>query len=81
MEVYDPATDTWESKTPMPAARSDVAVEAVNGKIYVFGGSKRTGTYWAGLKTVEEYDPVRDLWTSKFPSLMPSGRAMFRRGS
>lgn len=72
VEVYDPATDTWETKTSMPAPRGDVAVEAVNGKIYVIGGSKRTGTYWAGLKTVEEYDPATDTWTTK--SEMPTAR-------
>jgi len=72
LEVYNPAADTWETKTPMPAPRSDISVEAVNGKIYVIGGSKRTGTYWAGLKTVEEYDPVTDSWTTK--SEMPTAR-------
>jgi N-acetylneuraminic acid mutarotase len=72
LEVYDPATDTWETKTPLPAPRSDAAVEAVNGKIYVIGGSKRTSTYWAGLKTVEEYDPVTDTWSTK--SEMPTAR-------
>ena len=72
VEVYDPATDTWNTKTPLPTPRSDVAVEAINGKIYVIGGSKRTGSLWAGLNTVEEYDPVADTWATK--SNMPTAR-------
>ena len=34
-EMYDPATDKWESRSPMPTARNHASVGAVNGKIYV----------------------------------------------
>jgi N-acetylneuraminic acid mutarotase len=36
--VYDPATNTWEKKTPMPTPRVMASASVVNGKIYVFGG-------------------------------------------
>jgi len=37
-EVYDPATDTWETKTPMPTNRSALCANVVNGKIYLTSG-------------------------------------------
>jgi N-acetylneuraminic acid mutarotase len=40
-EVYDPVTDTWESRASMPTARWGLIAETVNGKIYVISG--RTG--------------------------------------
>src|SRR6201997_4783453 len=40
-DVYDPATNTWESRKPMSVARNHAFGGAINGKIYVIGG--RTG--------------------------------------
>jgi hypothetical protein len=40
-DVYDPATNKWESRRPMTVARNHAFAGAVNGKIYVIGG--RTG--------------------------------------
>jgi hypothetical protein len=58
-EVYDPATDTWETKTPMPNATGAQA-NVVDGKIYLIdGGSNGTLN--------QAYDPVTDSWTLKEP--------------
>lgn len=62
-EVYDPETDTWETKEPMPTARSQLRAEAVNGKIYVISG--RTGEMYTTVKTTEVYDPATDSWETK----------------
>jgi len=64
-EVYDPATDTWEIKASMPAGgRYELAVNAVEGKIYAIGGSFHY--YWPGTSNLTEvYDPVTDTWTTK----------------
>ena len=35
---YDPATDKWTKKTPMPRPAHHAALAAANGKIYVMGG-------------------------------------------
>jgi N-acetylneuraminic acid mutarotase len=63
-EAYDPATDTWEARQPMPTARNHAAAGMVNNKIYVIGG--RTGAAFVGTSTptdlVEEYDPATDQW-------------------
>jgi N-acetylneuraminic acid mutarotase len=63
VEVYNPATDTWSTKTDMPTARASLSISAVNGKIYAIGGD--TIQCSIGLSTVEEYDPQTDSWSTK----------------
>jgi hypothetical protein len=52
--VYDPATDKWTTKTPMPTARIAAAGVGAGGKFYVLGG-------WNGSSVsqtkVEAYTP------------------------
>ncbi|MHC4579948.1 MAG: Kelch repeat-containing protein [Planctomycetota bacterium] len=75
VEAYDPATDTWTEKTPMPTARGFVATSVVDGEIYAIGGA----TFRTGLSTVEEYDPATDTWSTKAP--MPTARLVFSSSS
>jgi N-acetylneuraminic acid mutarotase len=73
IDVYDPATDTWDTtKTDMPTARAELCVATVNGKIYAIGGTtSHNGPTIFG--TVEEYNPTTDSWdTNKQP--MPTAR-------
>jgi len=64
-EVYDPVTDTWETKASMPAGgRSELAVNAVNSKIYAIGGYF-LGIFWIPSNLTEVYDPATDTWTTK----------------
>ena len=56
-EVYDPFTDTWETKTSIPTKRQRPTANVVEDKIFVIGGN--------GLKINEVYDPETDSWTSK----------------
>jgi Kelch motif len=37
-EAYDPATNRWEQRTPMPTARSGIAAAVLEGRMFVFGG-------------------------------------------
>lgn len=65
-EVYDPSTDTWETKTPMPTSREWVEANVVDGKIYVISGV--TDNYSSIRTHVNEvYDPATDSWTEKQP--------------
>ena len=57
-EVYDPTTDTWQTKTPMPEPSLNVRANVVDGKIYLIGGGTN-GTI------NQVYDPTTDLWTTK----------------
>lgn len=67
-QVYDPATNTWETKSPMPTARGALTVCAVNDKVYAIGGFANRPNYSVN----EMYDPVTDTWTQKAP--MPTDR-------
>jgi N-acetylneuraminic acid mutarotase len=68
VEEYDPATNTWTTKAPMPTPRFGLGTSAVNGKIYAIGGGS---TNSEALAVVEEYDPRTDTWTTKNPMRIP----------
>lgn len=79
VEAYDPATDTWTRKKDMPAPRVHPAVGAVDGKIYVIGGS--TGWGWEDerrMDRVDIYDPTTDTWEQG--SKMPTRRDAYLGG-
>jgi N-acetylneuraminic acid mutarotase len=66
-EVYDPHTDTWSTRTPMPAPRwGHAGVLGADGRIYIMGGGK--GYDGSPLKDLFIYDPVKDTW-KKGPSM------------
>ena len=66
-EVYDPLTDTWETKTSMPTNRSGLCANVVNGKIYLIGGGYPTYLGIGRRDANEVYDPSTDSWTTKTP--------------
>ncbi len=71
LQAYDPATDAWSEKSPMPTtAREHLTSAVVDGKLYVMGG--RTNGVSANVDTNEVYDPKTDKWTLLEP--MPSKR-------
>jgi N-acetylneuraminic acid mutarotase len=75
-EQYDPETNKWESRSPMPTARNHTFGGAVNGKIYIIGG--RLGSAFIGPSSntdlVEEYDPATDQWGAP-KAKMPTPRS------
>ena len=74
---YDPVTDKWAKKKPMPLLSHHVAFTEYRGKIYAFGGfvlPPAGPAAWAPLDNAWEYDPVADNWKALAP--MPT-----RRGS
>jgi N-acetylneuraminic acid mutarotase len=58
--MYDPATNTWVPRTPMPTGRRTMVVGTLNGRAQVMGGERTSdgGTFPQN----EEYDPVTDSW-------------------
>jgi Kelch motif len=75
-EVYDPTTDTWETKAPMPTPRFNLRATVANNKIYLIGGTKQDPPEnitiphrlnWGQQisDAVEVYDPETDTWTTK----------------
>lgn len=65
LDVYDPATDTWASLSPMPTGRHNVAGAVLDDKLYVIGGDDNSTVF----DNVEAYDPVTDTWSIKAPLL------------
>lgn len=55
--AYDPATDMWETRPPMPSARGRSIAAAAGGRLLVVGGVDSSG----GDMLV--YDPGRSVWT------------------
>ena len=59
---------TWSTKAPLPTPRGEVGVAALNGKIYVLGGTA-LGRWDSPLN--HEYDPATDRWRERSP--LPHG--------
>ena len=62
VQVYDPFTDSWTVRSPMPTAVSNLDAVVVNNKIWVFDGG--------GLCRV--YDIVADRWEEKISTQNPT---------
>ena len=63
-EVYDPATNKWETRMAMPTARNHAAAGVIGGKIYVIGGRLASAFASAGSNSdvVEVFDPAENTW-------------------
>jgi len=68
-EEYNPATNTWTEKAPMPTPRYGCAVATYGNKIYVFGGGINDSG--CANETVV-YDPATNTWATK--ASMPTAR-------
>jgi N-acetylneuraminic acid mutarotase len=73
-EVYDPATDTWETKAPMKTMRTGLEANVVNGKIYLIGGYLRENYTISNTTSSlnEVYDVATDSWATKEPVPYPA---------
>jgi N-acetylneuraminic acid mutarotase len=69
VEKYDPITDNWVSKTPMPTPRDSFAIAVCQNKIYCIGGRTSIPLFSSQTFTNvnEVYDPATDLWQTKAP--------------
>lgn len=61
-EAYDPATASWQTLAPMPAARGGHAAAALGGQLHTFGG-ETFGDRPTAHDEVFAYDPKADRWT------------------
>jgi N-acetylneuraminic acid mutarotase len=82
-QVYDPATDTWDSSlnagsalAPLPQARGGMGKAVyLNGEFYVIGGETLTGAGATGdgvYDRVDVYNPATNAWRLDAP--MPTAR-------
>ncbi|MDQ6674325.1 MAG: galactose oxidase [Chloroflexota bacterium] len=65
-EVYDPATNSWSTASPLPTGRSGVGAAVLAGRIHVLGG-EADHTFAQN----EAYDPATDTWLSFAPLPTP----------
>lgn len=62
LEVYDPKTDRWETKAPMPAAQAGLGAAIVDGQLYTCGGEQLPTRL---LPACWSYNPATDSWRSQ----------------
>ena len=65
---YDPATDRWRPRAPLPTARGALAAAVIDGRIYAAGGVDATRR---NSDALEVYDPGRDRWEPRAPMPVP----------
>lgn len=80
LDVYDPATDRWTVRAPLPPAQSHTGVSAaavVDRKLYVIGGRRvnyLTETMDT-IRTTSVYDPATNRWSTRAELPTPRARA------
>jgi N-acetylneuraminic acid mutarotase len=74
VEEYDPVTDRWRERAPLPGGLHHAGIGVVNDRLYVIGGFEHSFlSIWSPLNTVHEYDPGTDRWTVRKPMPTPRG--------
>ncbi len=62
------AAAPWTDRAPLPEARQEVAVAALDGRVYVIGGFRGDASV---ADTVEVYDSASDSWSTAAPYPTP----------
>ena len=68
--AYDPATDKWTPRNPLPTARSGHGAVLYRGKVFVMGGEGTNRVFGQ----MEAYDPAADRWEQYAPMPTPAPR-------
>jgi len=63
VEILDLETGTWTAGESLPGAVHSSAVAVSDGKIFVLGGRKGTGTSGSGSERVFVFDPAEGSWS------------------
>jgi N-acetylneuraminic acid mutarotase len=63
LHIYDPASNSWTTRAPMPKPVWSAAGARLLGQLYVIGGESNS----VGRNYVQAYDPVANAWTMKAP--------------
>jgi N-acetylneuraminic acid mutarotase len=74
VEEYDPTTDRWTPKVPLPVGLHHTGIGVIGDRIYVIGGFRQSlFSVWRPVATVYAYDPVADSWTERRPMATARG--------
>ncbi|MGO4174118.1 Kelch repeat-containing protein [Bosea sp. TAF32] len=69
--TYEPKTDRWDRRTPMPTARDHTGTLAIGNLIHVIGG--RVDSFHTNSNLHHAYDPTTDKWAMRSP--LPTARS------
>ena len=70
--AYDPSTDSWEERAPLPHALSHVGVTSLDGTLYAIGGIT-DNVHMGPRDSTLAYDPATDQWSELPPFSTPRG--------
>ena len=72
-ERYDPASNTWTARQPLPEAADGQAAAVIDNILYLAGGWAPSGT----VRALQAYNPATNTWTSKAntPTMFSNGAA------
>ena len=80
--VYDPATDRYERRQPLPVARDHTGIVVVGNAIHIIGG--RVDSFHTNSNLHHSYDAATDRWTFRTAAAhraqRPGLRAVPRQG-
>jgi N-acetylneuraminic acid mutarotase len=71
VEMFDPATNTWTARAPMPKPRGGDTAVAAHGYLHVFGGEGNAVAPSGVYPDHDVYDPVANRWTRLGPMPVP----------
>lgn len=76
VKAYDPTTDSWQTRSPLPVALRNASGFALNGKGYVACGYSAASGHFNSLYV---YDPATNSWSTRasFPGNARYGMASF----
>src|SRR2546425_11180716 len=76
VEEYDPATDTWRERAPLPSGLHHAGIGVVNDRLYVIGGVELSlFSLWAPGTSPYEDDPGAARWVGRQTTPPPRGGA------
>ena len=83
-EVYDPATNTWTTGTPIPSAVYGYGSTVIDGKIHIIGGSQASSSQGSNIfvNSNQVYDPQTNTWSlgANLPYAVTYGSAAATEG-
>lgn len=66
VDEYDPSTQAWTARSPMPTGRGHMAAALLDGRVYTLSGCcGPAGTEDPVNRAVEVYDIATDTWTTR----------------
>ena len=80
VDMFNPRTDQWTRRAPMPRRRCSPTVRLADGRVLVAGGAGMNLTTFntQPLRTAEIYDPRTDAWSATTPMLRRGAAAGVR---